>query len=349
MEASLAGIHVHGERRQALMAILEEAIAAGMTARAVCTVVGVSERRLRGWRARARGGDYARHARPADVRPVNALTPGEAVAIQRAVACTEWADLSCRELSVKIMEREGLYVSHVAIWDYEKRCGLAGHRGKRRLMGRRRGEAPDTSFLTGPNQLWSWDATKLPTGVPHRFWYLYPVLDQYSRKVVGWHVSAQLRSTEAQVAWDAALLAEGVAPEAMPRSLSDRGGPMRSRSTREFFQELGVAQLFARPRTPNDNAHVESLFATVKTHPTYPAVFPTLDAARAYCQGFFHWYNEEHLHTRIGMVTPSQQHSGAWRQILAAREAIKAKTFAMRRAFNKALRDQHKNLEAAVS
>ena len=247
-------------------------MAAGLPTQAVCATVGVSERRFRRWRARARQGDLARHPKSATVQPANALTPQEAVAIREAVACAEWADLSCRELSIKIMEREGLYVSHVAVWAYEKRLGIAGHRGKRRLMGRHRGAAPDTSFVTGPNQLWSWDFTKLPTGVPHQCWYLCAVLDRYSRKVVGWEVSAHADSALAQATWDIALLAEGLTVQAMPFSLSDRGPQMRSRTMREFFQDLGVVQLFARPRTPNDNAHTESLFATVKTAPAYRGV-----------------------------------------------------------------------------
>lgn len=322
---------------------------AGLSQRTVCAIVELDERRFRRWRGRARASDFDRHPKPAIVQPFNALTPEERAAIDRAVKCAAWADLSCRELSVKMMETDGLYVSHVAIWEFEKAHGLAGHRGKRRRMGRPRGDAPDTSFVSGPIQLWSWDFTKLPTGVPHRFWFLCPVLDRWSRKVVGWEVSDRATTELAKAAWDTALLAEGVPAETMPFSLSDRGPQMRSGSMREFFHELGVAQLLARPRTPNDNAHIESLFATVKTAPAYPAVFPTLDEARAYFRRFFHWYNEEHLHTRIGMVTPSQKHSGAWKRILAEREAIKAQTFAARRAYNRALRDQHKVVTADIS
>lgn len=324
-------------------------MAAGLTQHAVATIVELDARRFRRWRERARAGDFDRHPKPATVQPFNALTPAERAAIERAVKCAEWADLSCRELSVKMMETDSLYVSHVAIWEFEKAHGLAGHRGKRRLMGRPRGDAPDTSFVSGPNQLWSWDFTKLPTGVPHRFWFLCPVLDRWSRKVVGWEVSDRATTGLAKAAWDAALLAEGVPAETMPFSLSDRGPQMRSGSMREFFHELGVTQLLARPHTPNDNAHVESLFATVKTAPAYPAVFPTLEEARAYFRRFFHWYNEEHLHTRIGMVTPSQKHSGEWKRILAEREAIKAQTFADRRAYNRALRGQHKVVRADIS
>ena len=349
MEGPLEGIHLHGERRKALIMAIEEAIGAGLTERAACAAVALSERRFRRWRVRAREGDYARHRKPADVRPINALTPEEHEAIREAVACAEWADLSCRELSITILETQERYISHVAIWEYERTQGLAGHRGKRRLMGRHRGAAPDTSFVQRPNQLWTWDFTKIPTGVPHQCWWLVAIEDQYSRKVVGWAMGARATTELAKVAWDAALLVEGGTSEVRPFSLSDRGPQMRSGSMREFFQDLSVARLFARPRTPNDNPYIESLFSTVKTHPAYPEAFPTLEVARAYFEPFFHWYNEEHLHTRIGMVTPSQKHSGEWRAILADRERIKAKTFAARRAYHVAARGHNKILEADIS
>lgn len=331
------------------MALFEAAIAEGLTAKAACAVLGLSERRWRVWRNRAVSGDFERHPKPASVRPYNALTAPEQGLLAEAVASAAWADASCRELSVRILERHGVYISHVSIWEFERARGLAGHRGKRRRMGVHRPAAPDTSFVSGPNQLWAWDITKLRTGVPHRFWFLYAVLDQFSRKVVGWHVSDRETSGEAQRAWDQALLAEGLAHGPMPASLSDRGAQMRSRSTAEFFVDLGVAQLFARPRTPNDNPYVESLFATVKTAPAYPDVFPTVETAVAYFTAFFRWYNEEHLHTRLGMVTPQQKHDGTWVRILAEREEVKRRTLAMRREVNTQPRVPDKEPGAAVS
>lgn len=332
-----------------MMVILEEAVASGLSVPAACAAAGLSERRFWYWRARAAEGDFERRRKSVTVRPVNALMPVEQEAIRRAVACAEWADMSCRELSVRIMERDGLYVSPYSIWLYEKRLGLAGHRGRRRRMGTRRGEAPDTGELSGRNQLWAWDITKLRTGVKYRFWYLYAVLDQWSRKVVGWLVSDREDSEMAQRVWEKAILAEGLTAEQMPRSLSDRGPQMRSRSTNEFFRELGVAQLFSRPRTPNDNPFVEALFSTTKTAPTYPGQFPTPEEAEEYFGVFFPWYNDEHLHTRIGMVTPQQKHDGSWVRILAEREAIKAQTMASRREFNCGNQVLNKKPESAIS
>lgn len=116
-----------------------------------------------------------------------------------------------------------------------------------------------------------------------------------------------------------------------------------------LVQGLGVAQLFSRPRTPNDNPYVESLFSTVKTHPDYPGIFPTLEEARTYFEAFFDWYNNRHLHTRIGMVTPEQRHNGEWGRIQAERDAIKARTLAARRAANVRLAEQDKIPEAVFS
>lgn len=98
---------------------------------------------------------------------------------------------------------------------------MADHRGKRRLMGRHRGEAPDTSFVHGPNQLWTWDFTKVPTGIPHQCWYMVAVEDQYGRKAAGWTMSALATTEFAKTAWDAALPAEGLPAAQMPFSLPD--------------------------------------------------------------------------------------------------------------------------------
>jgi len=316
------------------MEVMDEAVQTGLSIRAACAAVGVSERRFRGWRERAEAGDYARHPKPLHVRPVNALTEEEHEMVREAVASTEWVDSSCRELSVKVMERHGRYISPYSFWLYETRLGIAGHRGKRRRMGVRRPQAPDTSFATGPNMLWTWDITKLRTDTAYRFIFLYVVLDQWSRKVVGWHLSHRETSSEGQAAWDLALTAEGIGLGESPKSLSDRGSQMRSRSTTLFFRDLGVGQLFARPRTPNDNPFIESFFSTVKTAPAYPGYFRTLEEAFEYFKAFFLWYNTVHLHTRIGMVTPEQRHNGAWVGIQEERRAIKAQTMAQRRAVN---------------
>jgi hypothetical protein len=154
--------------------------------------------------------------------------------------------------------------------------------------------------------------------------------------VVAWLITDSLHSREVRELWDLGLLNEGLLLRPSykwPSSLSDRGSQMRSISTKRYFKKLGVAQLFARPRTPNDNPKIEALFSVVKTEPEYPGVFPAIEDARAYFEEFFVWYNEGHPHTALKMLTPQQVHSGQGEEILKARRRIREATLQKRRAF----------------
>lgn len=267
------------------------------------------------------------------MKPYNALTEKETHAVREIVAEKKHADESTRGLSVRLMEERDLYVSHVSIWNYQRSIKVNGHRGYRRNQGKRP-EKPETGFVTGPNQLWSWDITKLRTPMAYVFFYLVAILDIWSRKVVGWLVSEHERSSDVKRAWDIALSNEGLiqcGPRELPQSLSDRGSQMRSISTTQYFKKLGIGRLFARPRTPNDNAHSEALFSTVKTAPQYPGIFSIVYAAHDYFTNFFGWYNNDHLHTALEMMTPMDWHTGRYIEIRAERERIKRETFARRR------------------
>lgn len=298
----------------------------------ICEVLGISRRRLERWK----GKDVLRGSSQRTTRPYNAMTDNERQAVVEIVADPRHADESTRGLSVRLMEDREMYVSHVSIWEYEQSIGVNGPRGHRRNQ-RHRPAKPDVDFATGPNQLWSWDITKLRTQTAYVFFYLIAILDCFSRKVVGWLVDERARSEEVKEAWDLALANEGLTqagPEEMPKSLSDRGSQMRSIPITQFFKKLGIERLLARPRTPNDNAKCEALFSTVKTAPAYPGIFQDLMTAVAYFKIFFPWYNEKHLHTALEMMTPEDWHSGRYVMIRAERERIKQETFARRRMEN---------------
>jgi transposase InsO family protein len=316
------------------MTAIEDAHQQGLSYEQAAEKLGMSPRRLERWKQEKASG-VAPAARI--IRPYNAMTEEEKVAVKEMVADEKHADESARGLSVRLMEEKSIYVSHVSIWEYERSIGVNGPRGHRRNQGRRGPEKPDTSFVTGPHQLWSWDITKLRTPMAYVFFYLIAILDVFSRKVVGWLVTEHETSEAAKRAWDIALVNEGLTqagPEEMPKSLSDRGSQMRSISTALFFKKLGIDRLFARPRTPNDNPQVESLFSTVKTAPAYPGIFEGAAKAVVYFDIFFPWYNDEHLHTALEMMTPSDWHSGRYVQIREERRRIKEETFAKRRALN---------------
>lgn len=314
------------------MEAIEEAKEEGMSYEAICDKLEMSPRRLERWKKESGNEWQCRQT----VKPYNAMTEEEKSAVCEIVADKKHADESTRGLSVRLMEERNIYVSHVSIWAYERSIGANGHRGHRRYQSKRP-EKPDVDFATGPNQLWSWDITKLRTGTAYVFFYLVAILDTWSRKTVSWLVGEHETSHLVKQAWDIALVNEELTqtdPLEMPQSLSDRGSQMRSLSTSQFFKKLGIIQLFARPRTPNDNAKTESLFSTVKTFSGYPKIFQQIENARDYFDEFFRWYNDDHLHTSLEMMTPSNWHSGRHIDIRRERNTIKQVTFNRRREQN---------------
>jgi len=326
---------VTGEKRKVLLELIDEAKALGVSQKRICWALGVNDRRVQRWRRHFREHGYERKPTVKTHRPYNALTPQERQVVTDLTASREHADDSCRTLSTKALDKFGMYISHVAFWRHQVALGINGPRG---VYARRRSKhsKPDVD-ATAPNQLWTWDITHLKTYEKYRFFYLYAILDSFSRKVVGWHVSDLLNSDEALITWDKALVAEGFhegKEMRMPSSLSDRGSQMRSYSVGLFFKTLGITTHFARPRTPNDNPQIESLFSTVKCAPAYPERFRTVDEAQKYFDEFFRWYNVEHYHTRLGMIRPADVHSGRADLIRKERARIRARTMEARRRFN---------------
>jgi len=311
-------------------------VSQGLTQAKACQILAISPRTIQRWQNPA----LKAPAQPRP-RPHNALSPHESAAVAAIIGSERHSDQSCRELSLSLLTGPAqIYVSPTTIWQYEKAMQCNGPRGR---QANRRGTsaAPITDFATGPNLLWDWDITYMRLARLHEFLYLYAVLDHYSRKTVAWLVSDQLVSDQVQRVWDKALVNENILalPQGQwPQSLSDRGAQMRSCSTALYFQKLGIQRLFSRPRTPNDNPEIESLFATVKTHPVYPQYFNNQTEAERYFDEFFAWYNVVHPHTRLGMLTPQQVHSGQKTAILAERAKLKAQAMAQRQQYNLAQR-----------
>jgi transposase InsO family protein len=195
------------------------------------------------------------------------------------------------------------------------------------LTRRGRAKAPvvrvvPAQIAHGPNQVWSWDITYLPTTVRGRFLYLYLILDVWSRKIVAAHVYDTECATHA-----AALFARTCQHAALdPRGLvlhADNGGPMKGSTMVATLERLGVLPSFSRPRVSNDNPFSEALFRTLKYCAAYPSgPFTDLDAANIWVTAFVHWYNHEHQHSAIRFVTPEDRHTGREHTILAARQRV---------------------------
>jgi transposase InsO family protein len=199
--------------------------------------------------------------------------------------------------------------------------GQIKHRGRSNAPAWKK---PEPLRATAPNQLYSWDITYLPTTVRGRHYYLYLFLDIFTRKVVGWAVyENELSDLAADVLRDV-YAREKIRPGQVVLH-SDNGNPMKGASMLVMMQELGVARSLSRPAVSNDNAYSESQFRTLKCHPTYPQEpFADLTEARTWVDRFVTWYNEEHRHSGIGFVTPSQRHAGLDVDILKQREQVYA-------------------------
>ncbi len=173
-------------------------------------------------------------------------------------------------------------------------------------------------MASAPNQLWSWDITKLRTTVKWSYLYLYVVLDVYSRYIVGWMLSTRESAQLARELVEQTALREAV-PKGQLTLHADRGAPMRSKTLAELLVDLGIDASFSRPRVSNDNPYSESLFKTAKFAPTFPEYFTGIEHGRAFVEPFVTHYNHHHRHTGIGLMTPAAVHQGHAPRITAER------------------------------
>jgi putative transposase len=164
-------------------------------------------------------------------------------------------------------------------------------------------------LATAPNQLWSWDITKLRGPVKWTYFYLYVILDVFSRYVVGWMLAPRESAELAKKLIEETCEKQNIQPHSLGLH-ADRGSAMRSKPVALLLADLSVTKTHSRPYTSNDNPYSESQFRTMKYRPEFPDRFGCLQDARAFCQTFFPWYNDEHHHSGIGMMTPAMVHYG---------------------------------------
>jgi putative transposase len=176
-------------------------------------------------------------------------------------------------------------------------------------------------LATGPNQLWSWDITKLKGPAKWTYYYLYTILDVFSRYIVGWLIAANESATLAKQ-----LIAETCAKQEIKLDQltlhSDRGSAMIAKTVALLLADLGVTKTHSRPYVPNDNPFSESQFKTMKYRPGFPQRFGSIQDARAWTRPFVHWYNHEHHHSGLGLLTPATVHYGQAQVVLEQRHMV---------------------------
>lgn len=221
---------------------------------------------------------------------------------------------------VPILADQGTFVaSESSFYRVLRQEDQLAHRGKAKAPQHKRPEAIEA---TGPNELWSWDITYLPTTIKGLFFYLYLIMDVYSRKIVGWEVHDSESTDHSTLLIRKTYLREGVAGKPLVLH-SDNGSPMKGATMLATLQKLGVIPSFSRPSVSNDNAYSEALFKTLKYTSGYPdKPFDSIKQAQQWVLGFHHWYNEIHRHSALKFVTPGQRHRGEDANLLKKRSDL---------------------------
>lgn len=303
--------------RKQLLTWIEQATQTGARLRRACDIVGLSVRTVQRWQK----ADSLKDGRlETQRRPGHALDDLERQRLLKVVNQPEYASLSPNKI-VPMLADEGVYIaSESTFYRVMKAEGLLTHRGSTQpARGRHK---PKAWVATAPNQLYSWDITYLPTIVKGLFFYLYLMMDLYSRKIVGWQVHENESGELAAELMVDICHREGIAKDQVVLH-ADNGSPMKAATMLATLQQMGVIPSFSRPSVSNDNPYSESLFKTLKYRPDYPMVpFETLADARQWVEHFVRWYNHEHWHSAIKFVTPAQRHAGDDVALLAKRDRL---------------------------
>ena len=181
-------------------------------------------------------------------------------------------------------------------------------------------------LATAPNQVWSWDITKLKSITKWTYFYLYVIMDIFSRYVVGWMVAYREKTVLAQRLIQETCQKQGIEPGQLGLH-ADRGASMKSKGVAQLLVDLGVTKTHSRPHVSNDNPYSEAQFKTLKYCPQFPSRFGSIEDARSFCQDFFAYYNKEHHHSGIGLVTPEQLHYDLAQEVYDYRSLILKQAF----------------------
>ena len=277
-----------------------------------CTALGVSR------------ATFYRRKRPIPGRqqprptPARALSKNERERVVAVLSSERFVDRSPAEVFATLLDEKTYLCSERTMYRVLAECQPV--RERRNQLQHPQYAKPEL-MATAPNQVWSWDITKLLGPKKWTYYYLYVLLDIYSRYAVGWMVADRENSALAGRLIEETCTKQGVEPEVLTLH-SDRGSPMTSKCTAQLLGDLGVTRSLSRPQVSDDNPFSEAQFKTLKYHPGFPDRFLGIDHATSHYRSFFPWYNTEHRHGGISMLTPEVVHHGRAQTALAQRQRI---------------------------
>jgi len=256
-------------------------------------------------------------------RPARALTLAEREAVLAQLHGPRFVDHAPREIYATLLD-EGHYLCSPRTM---YRLLAAAHEVRER-RNQLRHVAPRPELLaTRPNEVWSWDITKLLGPAKWTYYYLYVILDIFSRYVVGWMVAHAESARLAERLIAATCETQGIGPGQLTVH-ADRGSSMTSKPVALLLADLGITRTHSRPHVSNDNPFSEAQFKTLKSRPEFPERFASAEAARTFCHPFFTWYNTEHHHGGIGWLTPAMVHYGQVERVRTARRQVLTTAYA---------------------
>lgn len=299
-----------------IIALVDKAVGAGARVHKAAALMGLSGRTLIRWRRQDGGEDQRKGPSAA---PANKLTEQERQQVLQVSTSVPFRDLSPKQI-VPTLADQGIYLaSESTFYRVLKEQQMMTHRQTSRPA---MSHCPKEHVATGPCQVWSWDITYLKTSVKGLFFYLYMILDIWSRKIIAAQVFAEESMEHSSMLLAHACMIHGVRPEELVLH-SDNGGPMKGATMLATLHKLGVIPSFSRPSVSNDNPYSESLFRTMKYRPEYPSKpFESIDQAQSWVDGFVFWYNTQHLHSSIRFVSPDDRHYGREQYILENRKSV---------------------------
>ncbi len=289
-------------------------------AASACAALGVSRAGVHRRRIRLLRPPAAPSPRPS---PPRALSPTQRQTVLDLLRAPRFADLAPAEIYATLLD-EGIY--HCSIRTMYRILDAHNEVRERRRQLRHPVYTKPELLAEGPNQVWSWDITKLMGPAKWTYFYLYVIIDIFSRRVVGWCVADAESAVLFKALFDDAIVKHQVPPGQLTLH-ADRGGPMKAKVTAQLLADLGVTKSHSRPHTSNDNPFSESHFKTMKYQPRFPQRFGCIEDAKEFSRDFFAWYNQEHHHGGIGLMTPDQVHYGQADDIHAARQNILDRAF----------------------
>jgi putative transposase len=304
------------EERTSTLALIAEAVKSGCRLAPACREAGLDPRTVQRWRVVDGGEDRRRGPHSS---PRQKLSDAERAAVIQTATSPEFRNASPKQIVPRLADQGVYLASEATFYRVLHAHNLMAHRSPTKP---RRVNRPDELAATGPNVLWSWDITYLPSQVRGKFFYLYLFIDVWSRRIMKAVVHAEESTEHAGLALAEACAEHRVQPDVMTLH-ADNGSPMKGSTMLATMQSLGVVPSFSRPSVSNDNPYSESLFRTLKHTPAYPRKpFATVDEAWAWVERFVDWYNHEHRHSAIGFVTPDERHNELDIQVLASRRAL---------------------------